>query len=346
MAHAIMEGVDAGFVWGDTWHRMTELVRLNRPVTVEEALKVFDYPIDICQSGIFWKDLTYSKCDSYKIGRPDKRIVFNEAVSSGYTLFDMDNCIKFAVSQIIEAHSYDGHPIEIETAMTLKGGAIQLVSLVVDRTHIHGDDSPTLTRIMITNDMTGKNGVAIVFSTVRVVCDNTRGWAIAQAKAGGDQSYCATRHNSTVNEVVLTALKDMTEIKLASRNEKLRLDALAKYGDMSASVRKGILDSLYPVSYDENGDFTKRSRRKDAHNHINELMAYGQDGIHPAYSKTPYAFFNAITNYEARKNGRKSSKNESDADQARRVAYDNIAGSTAAFKERALNIIELHTVNA
>ena len=344
MAHAIMEGVDAGFVWGDTWHRMEEYVRLDRPVTLEEALKVFDYPIDICQSGIFWKDLTYNKCDSYKIGRPDKRIVFNEAVSKGYTLFDMDNCIKYAVSQIMEAHSYDGHPIELESVGTLKGGAIQFVSLVVDRTQIHGDDSPTLTRIMITNDMTGKNGVAIVFSTVRTVCDNTRGWAITQAKAGGSESYLAAKHNSTVNDVILNALQDMTEIKLASRNEKLRLDALAKYGNMSASVRKEILDMLYPVSYDENGDFTKRSRRKDAHAHINELMAYGQEGIDPAYSKTPYAFFNAITNYEARKKGRKSSKNESDSDQAMRVAYDNIAGNTAAFKEKALKVIEYATV--
>lgn len=340
-----IENIDRGYVWGDTWHRLEQYQRLQRPVTLNEALQVFDYPIEILPSQIVWSDGSVSDdVGSYKIGRPDHKMILNSKVTNQYTMFDMQNAALYMSQQLAEAHSYDGHPVEIESVGTLKSGAIRFLSMVVDRQQIHGDDSPTNTRIMITDDLTGRNGVAGVFSTVRTVCDNTRGFAISQAKA--TDGYFSERHNAEVNNLILSRLTDMAEIKLKSRNEKLRLDALATYGNMSFSLQKQLLDILYPVTYDDDNNITKRSRRKEAHTHVKELMAYGQEGIHPSYSKTPYAFFNAITNYEARKNGRKSSQEETDAEQSMRVSYDNVFGNSAKHKEHALTTIENYTVNA
>ena len=90
--------------------------------------------------------------------------------------------------------------------------------------------------------------------------------------------YFSERHNAEVNNLILSRLTDMAEIKLKSRNEKLRLDALATYGNMSfRNYKKQLLDILYPVTYDDDNNITKRSRRK-AHTHVKELMAYGQEG--------------------------------------------------------------------
>ena len=91
-----IENIDRGYVWGDTWHRLEQYQRLQRPVTLNEALQVFDYPIEILPSQIVWSDGSVSDdVGSYKIGRPDHKMILNSKVTNQYTMFDMQmlHCI-------------------------------------------------------------------------------------------------------------------------------------------------------------------------------------------------------------------------------------------------------------
>ena len=362
MGHGI-ELVDQGIVWGDTWHRKEQYKRINRPIEAHEIKELFDYEIKHIPTAVSWgtkpdEMLTYDRYGKvseeerikwervpgvYALGRPDHQIILNKCVSSAYTLLDMNNIVSNLYSQVCQV--FTDNPIYFESAGTLYNGAIQFVSLVIDRSTVHGDDSPTLTRYMISNNMRhGGKGIEQTFNTVRVVCDNTRGMAISHALYHDidGSHYRRTKHYADCNNQVLLNIREMWILKERAQVEKMRMDNLAKAGNMSVNNARLILKKLFPDNIDPETGVAKVSKKGKAlgntkkQEHIIDLWQEGQEGIHENYQDTGYAFFNAITNVLGRENGKFNSSTGVKSD----VDYDNIAGARAVIKERALSLIE------
>lgn len=45
MSHGIQE-FDRGCVWGTTWHRIPSYVTQDKPVSIEQAREVLDFPLN------------------------------------------------------------------------------------------------------------------------------------------------------------------------------------------------------------------------------------------------------------------------------------------------------------
>lgn len=342
MGHGIKKH-DTGFVWGDTWHKKEQYARLDRPVFFEEALSCFDYEksIEIIGNPLILEDGTELNTNSNVILRRDKNIVLNGSVGNQYTLCGFVEYVKTAYGSVIQALSDDSKKIEIESVGTLDNGAIQFISLVFDRKQIHGDDSPTLTRLMITNDYQG-GGVKVLISQIRVVCKNTRAFAIACAK-----SIRSTRHTTNVNSRVKTNLIDMAVVQNQVMRENETLDLLAKADEISLDNQKKVLNDIWNVVPTAeaiiNGEYNlldniyvkdymvaKNSRNAERHDKVLTVFHEGQEGLDGKYAKTPYAFFNAITNVVCREEARADGTD---------VEWDNLTGKRAVIKEKALKSI-------
>ena len=329
MSHGIKEN-DMGFVKGTTWHRMEEYKQLNRAVTLDEALSCFQFEENIkilpnVVRDIGWNDGSFIESGSNSIIRLDTNDVLNGGVGDRYTLLNMTDISKLAYGQICEAFSDDSADVEIESVGTLDNGAIQFLSVAFDTFKVTGDDSETINRLMITNDYQG-GGVKTLISQVRVVCKNTRGFAIRQGKNNG--SLLNTRHTAQVNDKVKGNLLDLAVIQHRMAKEKQNLQALTTMPSISHQSQKDVLQYALPIKRDVEGNLVEKgSRNANKHENILEGFTQGQDGIDSRYQKTPYAFFNAITNVIGKENSRSGSSSD----------WDNVTGGRAKTKERAMD---------
>ncbi len=328
MSHGIKK-YDRGIVKGKTWHNLSQYKQQDEAVSLEDALSLFDYEETIKLVPNFVHipndngEKDFVEAGTRSIVRTDYSQVLNGGVKSRYTLVDMRDITKLAYGQICEAYTDENKKIEIESAGTLDNGAIQFLSIVFDKFKVHGDDSETLNRLMVTNDYAG-GGVKNLISQVRVVCKNTRGFAIQQAKDSGN--YKVTKHTKEVNQLVKLAMIDMGQIANQMHDEKIKLDHLSQIQYIGDSKIKEVLDTVFPIKNE------KGSRNKNKRDEILTLFNEGQEGLDGKYSKTPYAFYNSITNILGNEVGRNGSSSD----------WDNITGYRAKIKEQALSkILEL-----
>lgn len=350
MGHGI-DSCDKGLVWGDTWHKEPNYIRLGRPLQIDEVQALFKYDIKKIPTAVtwytdVWGDPQWEQVPGvYALGRPDHRKVLNKCVSDGYTLLDMNRLVSYIDSQVIEPYTDTEDPITIESAGTLYNGAIQFVSMVIGRHAIHGDDSPTLSRYMVSNNMRhGGRGIEQVFNTVRVVCDNTRGFAISQALSKDQQGdkYRVVKHYSDCMDKVLVNMNEMWQLRQRAKIEELRMNTLSRAGNLSVNAARLVLKNLFPDNIDPETGLPKVSKKGHSlgntkkQDHIIDLWQEGQDGIDAQYQNTGYAFFNAITNVLARETGKMNNSLGTRSN----VAYDNLTGSRAITKEKALSLIE------
>jgi hypothetical protein len=326
MSHGIYEH-DRGYVKGSTWHKLEQYEQLNRAVYLDEALEVFDYEkqIEIVPNVANLGGGVLASTDSKSIVRRDTNTILNPAVGGRYTLLNMREISKLAYGQICEAFSDESADVEIESVGTLDNGAIQFISVIFDTFKVTGDDSETMNRLMITNDYQG-GGVKQLISQVRVVCKNTRGMAIKQGKR--NKSLLVTKHTREVNDTVKGNMLDMAAIQHQMTTEKRKLNILANAPILSYEKQKAVLQHALPVRTDSNGELVQKgSRNANKHEQILEVYTQGQDGIDSRYQKSPYAFFNAITNVIGREVGRSGTSAD----------WDNVAGVRAKIKERAMD---------
>ncbi len=79
MGHGI-DTCDQGIVWGDTWHKEPNYIRVNRPLKTDEVQELFKYDIVKVPTAVSWGneivDWVYSKPKweevpgVYALGRP------------------------------------------------------------------------------------------------------------------------------------------------------------------------------------------------------------------------------------------------------------------------------------
>lgn len=332
MSHGIKQH-DVGFIKGRTWHQLKQYKQLNRGVTLDEAVSCFKYEdsIRIIPNEVtIWNDGcevgTRIPSTTNSIVRTDKNIVLNGAVKNRYTLCNMEGIVRLAYSQVCEAYNDEdiGDKIFIESVGTLDNGAIQFISIAFDMFQVHGDDSPTINRLMSTNDYSG-GGHKTLVSQVRTECKNTRALAIETAS-----DVVVTKHTASINDKIKSSLIQMGHVLYTTSKDKQRLDKLALAPELSYANQKNILDYAFPIKQQDGEEITKGSINKNKQDKVMSLYTDGQDGLSGKYARTPYAFFNAITNVV----GQETGKNGTSGD------WDNMTGNRAKLKERTLKRIE------
>lgn len=169
-----IEEFDAGVVQGDTWHKNPLYIRQDGPVLIEQAREVFDIPMEIRASFGVHNGLRYAIPGSNHIVRTDYDLLISAMVGDQFVLMDNRDFVNWVDSSILQPYP----DLTIESCGTLYNGQTQFMSIVIDKYHVHGDESETLQRCLFTHSI-GKSAYLTNLNEVRTLCDNTRRAALA-----------------------------------------------------------------------------------------------------------------------------------------------------------------------
>lgn len=322
MSAGIEENIDFGKVCGDTWHKNPQYERLDRYVTVAEALDVLPntYEIRPAYGQMGEGEIMSQLKKSNFVYWPEKDVVVAENIGNRFNLLDVEDVVKWVEEAILAPYP----DIHIESVGTLNGGSIRFINLVCGFMKVIGDESNIEYRMMIT-DPIGAGSVKVLDHLTRVVCANTHAFAIDEAKKSGE--IVNIRHTASVGDNVKIAAFDMTLRKDALRKEKAKLDMLADTG-ISVHDVDAVLEKVFPAK-DKSGDWKSGTKNKNKHLRIKDIFEGGQEGFMKGYDRSAYALFNSITQYlrDEKVKGGKSPE------------FDNIAGNKAKTKTTALNAL-------
>jgi hypothetical protein len=207
---------------------------------------------------------------------------------------------------------------------TLYNGQTQFLSIVIDKYHVHGDESETLQRILFSHSI-GKTGYVTNLNEVRVVCDNTRRAAIA-----GGVGLKKVAHTKGGEDKIKANIIELAKLKSHFAQERAKMDYLAGTNITVGEV-DDVLESLFPAK-DDNGFAKKGSRNIRKQYAVKHIFNGGQQGFLQGYDKSAYAFLNAITDYLGNQEVR-STKNPISID------MDNVTGTRAKLKDRAVEML-------
>ena len=207
MSHGIQE-FDKGIVWGDTWHKIESYVRLDRAVTITEAKKVLQYPLELRNLGVLMSD-TYKPLEGFfAIVRCDHNVPLGKPVGSKFNILNNDLLMQWVDETLL----VEFPQLAIESVGTLFNGQTAFINLVISKTHIDGDHSVTLNRLMIVNPLT-TGSYRVCAHRIRVVCNNTMRMAedssnailkVAHTASAGDKIVANLTERVTDWETQLT----------------------------------------------------------------------------------------------------------------------------------------------
>lgn len=324
MAHLI-EHYDMGVVWGKTWHRLPQYIQQDGPVRTDQVHAVLDFPI--------------RKDRSYRLMNKDGEQTVVEPLRSWHVVrVDTNTVIAPYVGEIFSAVSHldmfkavdkgllsQFPDLDIESVGTLRGGGTAFINLKVSETHILGDNSPTITRLMFYNPI-GVGGYTCGVHNVRVVCNNTLMAAKAQAAALG--SLKMIRHTPGAIKALNYALVDMAKIKLGLETLDEQLNVLAGI-PMTSRDTRDFLKELIPMP--EKISSPARAGRLRKHS---EILAQFERGLalSPATARSRYGMLQAVTYWTGHQVP--TAKQDRMA-----VDWDNLTGFRARFKNQALHLL-------
>jgi phage/plasmid-like protein (TIGR03299 family) len=318
-----IETTDRGVIWGDTWHRKAQYIRQDFPVTVQQAMEVMDYPMEIRASyGVDAFGERYPTGANH-VFRTDTDTVIAPAVGNQFMLIDQSEFVFWTQRRLLD-HYPD---LQIESVGTLYGGQTSFISVVLGRHRVKGDESETLQRMLFSNPI-GTGSYSTGLNEVRVVCDNTRRLAIGQSQRNESIRY--VQHTASARAELEKNMIDLAEVRLALDVERQKMDYLAGTGVTVAEV-DAFLEGLFPTKDNQNNEkegrgLTMAIRKQEAVAGIFESKQYG---FLQGYDRSAYALFNALSNYLEREKGRGGAD----------VSWDNVTGRRASLKDKALALL-------
>lgn len=279
MAHGITK-VDKGYVHGDTWHRLVQYVRQDKPVTPEQAVEVLDFPLEKRQLYRMVNGV-YAPASAWEIVRTDHNIPLAHHVGQDFTV--MSNRVLFDhINETILAEFPD---INIESVGTLWAGKIAFVNLNVGEFTVKGDQSKSVSRLMYYNPL-GLGKYKVCAHNVRVVCNNTLRMATAEAISSGLLRMVSHTKNAEKN--IKGALGEILALRQAFIEEKEFLDALAAVPVTTVKLTE-FFDKWIPKEDDATD--RKDTRRSNLIQGITNQFETDQ----AVQGKTMYGLLNAVT---------------------------------------------------
>ncbi len=181
-----------------------------------------------------------------------------------------------------------GSAIHFETAGSLHGGRrVWVLATLPDHVEVGGDDVRPYVLLMNSHD--GSTAVVAATTPIRVVCQNTLNWGLANAL----QKF-SIRHTEAVTQRVHEARR-VLELSIDYYEQ------FKRFGDQLASERcterqlRAVLDELYPNGTSDSVSGRTRKSRQQTKDRIAELFLRGDTQGNAPGSK--WAAVNAIVEY-------------------------------------------------
>jgi phage/plasmid-like protein (TIGR03299 family) len=272
------------------WHRLGVVLE-KPPATVAEAIEasglgwsVTKEPIAVDRGDKLADEWWVPRCEEipgfYATVRQDTREVLG-IVGERYRLVQNHEAFTF-IDQLL------GSAIHFETAGSLHGGRrVWVLATLPDHVEVGGDDVRPYVLLMNSHD--GSTAVVAATTPIRVVCQNTLNWGLANAR----QKF-SIRHAEAVTQRVHEARR-VLDLSINYYEQ------FKRFGDRLASERcterqlRAVLDELYPNGTEDSVSGRTRRSRQHTKDCIAELFLCGDTQGNAPGSK--WAAVNAIVEY-------------------------------------------------
>ena len=235
-------------------------------------------------------------------------------VGNGYAVVQPQHMFNH-VDSLIEGTGY-----HYESVGALKGGSVLFITARVGELDILSSGDKIRTYLAFLNSFDGSLAAQVYLTGTRIVCMNTLQYSLSD-KRSGSVKY---KHTRGVHEKLNQAQSLMAGVLATEQDLQTKLETLAKRKIQTRQSYESILDKLFP------GDSGKT---KSIKSQVTALYADNDHNAFPDWAGTPYALYNAVTNYVDHDRATRGEDKE-------RSRYESaVLGSGAVLKQKALNTI-------
>ena len=269
------------------WHRLG--TRLDNPMTAEEAITAGGLNWSVVKDPIYCgEDRQIQVKDRFVTRRTDR---LNEPDAGqlgcvGREYVPLQNCDAFSFLNPLRI----GDKAVFHTVGALDGGRrVWLLAKLPGEIKVVGDDI-TEKFILLSNSHDGTSAVRILFTPIRVVCQNTLNMALR------DTSGLSIKHFADVHQRVTEAYRLLGIINEAYDQAAVVMRAMAKTQITSQRLRE-YFETVLPVPTDEQEE---RDRVQQRHQRWEQLFTDGIGNNMPGVRGTVWAAYNGVTEWVER----------------------------------------------
>jgi len=315
MSHEIREHDSMAYVGAVPWHGLG--TPLDKVATAEEALKVAGLGWHVEKESVFLKSGTEVP-DQFAVVRQDIGIPLG-IVGTVYRPLQNREAFSFFDAVVGEKLAM------YHTAGSLVNGRkVWILAKLPGEVRVTGDDV-TEKYLLLTNSHDGSSAVKIMFTPIRVVCQNTLNVAVILGERRQN-----IRHTATMGLKV----SDVRE-GLGIINERFELFGEAARAMTQVQVNgegwRAMLKDVGIIPADEGRKLT--SRTENIMEEVSKLFEHGQGNDFPGVKGTAWGAFNALAEYADYHRGTRTQKGGPGMREQRADAL--LFGSGAKLKQKA-----------
>jgi phage/plasmid-like protein (TIGR03299 family) len=196
---------------------------------------------------------------------------------------------------------------------------------------IEGTDDLTKPFLLLVDSYNGANSRRMLFSPVRVVCENTVNAALRQGAGTG----VSIRHTKNAAEAIMEARRNLGIALKYFDSFRTLSNGLAKK-QVNAAGLKTFLETLVPTPKGKDGaDKTKGTRIEGVRGQITQLFEKGRGNDAPKIKGSYWALYNGVTEFVDYYRG---TRGENDAARESNRLESVWFGSGARMKEEAFDL--------
>lgn len=273
------------------WHGLGQVV--EEKMTTKEALELanLDYVVEKVPNYVH-NGKKFMPNGSFSTRRADTKEIFGNTLGSGYTVLQNTEAFEFFDHIVGESESI------IETAGALgKGERVFITAKMPDFIEVAKVDRVE-NYLMVMNDHAGRASITVMFTPVRVVCNNTLNLALK-----GVKNKVRIRHTKNAN-LHLKMAKEILGIQNFYQQE---LDSAFKHltkKKMSAAEFDtfvfGLIANEKQKKEYSDGASIENALKKSKFSMFNDIKQYNLEGIGQDMKTvrgTAFGAFNAVTGY-------------------------------------------------
>lgn len=294
MSHEIMK-LDIGFLSGtSTWHGLKAYACIgNRAVTSDEVFKVVDFPVEKVPTWVHYAPNgaghggEEKPSGSYAVIRTDHNMVLAPAVGERY-LATPHRDVWYQINEFLLA---EFTTLKVCGTGTMNNGACWFIQMLAEEYYIKGDESANQLRLSYSQKY-GAESHKVFCTTTRIVCNNTRRMALADAAA--KRMFSRHKHTKGAVQKINADLELMAQLHLAVQKEQEIMYHLASTQVDSAYI-KGFVDAFIPAP-PVDASARMVNQFKEAREAVAKVFASGQH-MTAGTQTSRYALLNAFTDY-------------------------------------------------
>ena len=177
------------------WHKLGQVV--DKALTTKEAIEAanLDYKVKKIQNTMEYEGIKYVSPGSFSTFRPDTKKVLG-SVGKDYTIIQNKDAFVFFDSIVGKGQAI------FETAGVLGNGERIFITAKLPKSIVIADIDKVDQYLLFTNTHDGSRSIEVLFTPIRVVCNNTLTAALTYAK-----NRIKIRHTSSANDRLKEAHK-------------------------------------------------------------------------------------------------------------------------------------------